>query len=141
MEFGEQRLLPFHNRIFMNHCDGVIAPTRMMKELLQIQEVDTPIHVLPTGLEEHAYHRESSKCKELREQIIGKRQHLLCHVARLEKEKNIEFVMRGILKLKENMGSTFRLLLIGDGTGREELEDMVWELDVAVLFLCVLSCL
>lgn len=130
IHLGKDKFVPFHNRVFMNHCDRVIVPTNNMKEILASQQIKSKMNILPTGLDEEAYRNNDEESNKIREQYIGNKKYLLCSVARLEKEKNIEFIIKGISELKKRLGSTFRLLLIGDGTEREKLEEMVWELDL-----------
>lgn len=130
IHLGKDKFVPFHNRVFMNHCDSVIVPTNNMKAILESQQIKSKMNILPTGLDEEAYSNNDEESNRIREQYVGNKKYLLCSVARLEREKNIEFIIKGISKLKKRLGSTFRLLLIGDGTEREKLEEMVWELDL-----------
>src|SRR5690554_3872724 len=46
----ENILLSTHNRIFMNQCDLVFAPSQSMKKYLENLGVLTDIEVLPTGI-------------------------------------------------------------------------------------------
>lgn len=130
IHLGKDKLVPFHNRVFMNHCDSIIVPTGNMKELLVSQQVKSKMNILPTGLGEEAYQNNDELSGRIRKKYIGSKKYLLCSVARLEKEKNIEFIVRGMFELKKRIGGIFRLLLVGDGTQREKLEELVWELDL-----------
>lgn len=130
IHLGRDKLVPFHNRVFMNRCDRIIVPTNNMKEFLVSQQVKSKMNILPTGLGEEAYQNNDELSGRIRERYIGNKRYLLCTVARLEKEKNIEFVIRGMFELKKRIGGIFRLLIIGDGTQREKLEELVWELDL-----------
>lgn len=130
IHLGRDKFVPFHNRVFMNKCDRIIVPTNNMKEVLVSQQVKSKMDILPTGLGEEAYQNNDKLSSRIRKQYIGNKKYLLCSVSRLEKEKNIEFIIRGMFELKKRIGGIFRLLIIGDGTQREKIEEMVWGLDL-----------
>ncbi|NLP33969.1 MAG: glycosyltransferase family 4 protein [Clostridiales bacterium] len=118
---GSEKLVKTHNRIFTNRCSLVFAPTESMKQYLEEQGTTTNVEVVPTGLLEEDFQYEAEKVKKIRNHYIDGKKYLFCTVSRLEKEKNIDFLLKGLAKLKENKGDCFRLLLIGAGSEREEL--------------------
>lgn len=119
---GSEKLVIVHNRVFTNKCDLVLAPTNSMKEYLQDNGTMTNVKIIPTGLLEEDFIYDSHKAKEIRDRCISGKKYLFCTVSRLEKEKNISFLLRGLAKLKENVGDCFRLLVIGDGSEKAQLE-------------------
>lgn len=118
---GGEKLVTIHNRIFTNQCDLVFAPTPSIKKYLQEHGTNTVVEVIPTGLSGKEFEFNKSRVKEIRSKYLGSKKCLFCTVSRLEKEKNIDFLLEGLKKLKENWGDCFRLLVLGEGSQREEL--------------------
>lgn len=117
-------------RAFTNRCDMVIAPTEKMEEFLLLNGTKSRIQVMPTGLDASSYVEDREASEKIREKFIGSKRFLLCCVSRLEKEKNMEFLIRGVKKLKEKIGGCFRLMLVGDGNERQALEILCRELEI-----------
>lgn len=111
-------------KLFTNQCDLVFAPTENMKNYLLQNGTRSAVRVLPTGLDSFSYEEDQEKSAEIRKSCIKDKKFLLCSVSRLEKEKNMEFLIKGTARLKEKMGDCFRLLLIGDGNERKALEEL-----------------
>lgn len=114
-------IMPAYIRSYTRHCDMVIAPTSSMKEYLEQIQPGTEIRVLPTGLTGDSFYPAKERADELRRKLMGDKKYLFCTVARLAKEKNLEFLLRCMKKYKDACGSNFRLALIGDGPQRKEL--------------------
>jgi len=123
--------VPGFIRNFMQQCDLIFAPTPTMAEHLESQNIPVPVRVMPTGIPEQAYLQEPSAAETLREYFLEDKKYLLTTVSRLAKEKNFDFMFRGLAVLKERIGDCFRLLLIGDGPQRQELEQLAQELGLA----------
>lgn len=117
-----KRIMPAYVRSYIKHCDMVIAPTPLMKEYLKQIQQGADIRVLPTGLPEDSFHPDKQKASKLRQELIGDKKYLFCTVARLAKEKNLEFILRCIKICKDTYGSNFRLVFIGDGPERKNME-------------------
>lgn len=132
-----QRLMPEFIRSFTKRCDLVIAPAPLMKDYLEQIAVKTPVKVLPTGLPEESFYPEEEKACELRRELKGDKKYLFCTVARLAKEKNIDFLIRSMKIRKETCGSDFKLALIGEGPERKHLEELVRKLSLTeeILFI------
>lgn len=127
---GLKKIMPGYVRSYTRHCDMVIAPTPLMKEYLEQIQVGTDIRVLPTGLPEDSFHPDKQRADELRQELIGDKKYLFCTVARLAKEKNLDFLFRCMMLHKDISGDDFRLVLIGDGPERKELEKRAVSLDI-----------
>lgn len=119
---GFKKIMPAYVRSYTKHCDMVIAPTPLMKDYLERIESGTDIRVLPTGLTKESFCPDKERAKELRSTLAKDKKYLFCTVARLAKEKNLEFLLRCMKSLKEIYGSNFKLALIGDGPSKKELE-------------------
>lgn len=118
---GSKKLVTFHNRIFTNLCSMVFAPTESMKQFLKENGTYTNIEVVPTGISTEDFFYDAEISKNIRERYLGDKKLLLCTVSRLEKEKNIMFILEGLAKFKSRKGDCFKMLLIGDGSQKDEL--------------------
>ena len=117
---GSEKIITLHNRKFTNHCSLVLAPTNSMKEYLEENGTITSIEVIPTGLTDEDFTYDKEMVYELRRKYLGDKKYLFCSVSRLEKEKNINFILEGLVRFKERKDDCFSLLLIGDGGCKEE---------------------
>ena len=121
-------IMPFYIRSCTKSCDVVVAPTPLMKDYLEDISLKSVIRVLPTGLNRESFFPDEEKAGQLRKELLGDKKYLFCTVARLAKEKNLEFLFRSMKLRKESSGSDFRLALIGDGPYKKELLKQVKEL-------------
>lgn len=119
---GLKRIIPVYVRSYMRHCDMVIAPTPLMKEHLEQIRPGTDIRVLPTGLPGDSFCPDEEHSAAIRKALKGNKRYLFCTVARLAKEKNLDFLLNSVRILKNTFKDDFRLALIGDGPYRSELE-------------------
>ncbi len=115
-------LMPLYLRGCSRACDVVIAPTPLMKEYLGEIGIKSQVRVLPTGLTKESFSPDRERAALLRQELSGGKKYLFCTVARLAKEKNLEFLLRSMKQFKEICGKNFRLALIGEGPGRKALE-------------------
>lgn len=118
----QEKTVPYYIRSFANRCDMVFAPTDSMVGYLRQCKIFRPIHTLPTGVSSGSFSPDRTHAQQIRTRYAEGRPHLLCTVSRLAEEKNLRFLLRGLAKLKEKIGDTFRCLVIGDGPQRKELE-------------------
>lgn len=131
IHLSKNRMVPYYIKKYTKECDLVFAPTSLMKTLLIHQGATTDIEVLPSGLNEVFFQRNTNIANAIRNRYIGENQYLLCTVSRLENEKNLEFLLRGMKRLQETIGDKFHLLVIGDGTQRNKLESYVGALGLS----------
>ena len=129
--YMKQNIVPKCMKEFTNQCDLIFAPTNTMKEYLMEHGTETMISVLPTGLDESGFEINPERSGKIREQYLkGGSAWLFATTARLEKEKNLEFLLKGAAQLKKRSGGGFRIMIIGDGTERKNLERMAKELNI-----------
>ncbi|MEX1056816.1 MAG: glycosyltransferase, partial [Natronospirillum sp.] len=102
---------------FCNACSGVIVPTFSVEEYLRTIGVRTPILVQPTGIEYDQFQKtDQATIEEIRQRLnITSGEKVLVSVSRLGKEKNIDFLIDGALKVKALTPSDFKLLILGAG--------------------------
>lgn len=128
-----KNVLPFYMRSFTKHCDMVFAPTPLMKDYLEEIGCPAAVEVLPTGLKEDSYQADREKAEQIRKELLGNsgKKYIFCTVARLAKEKNLDFLFRVLAGRKAHKnGSDFKFAVIGDGPERKELEKLARDLDL-----------
>ena len=124
-KFFANRLSHFLIRSFANNTDAVFAPTESTKEYLRNVGVSRYIKVMPTGIDFDYYERDEVEINNLRKELIGDSEHLLISVSRLSKEKNLYFILDGIKRLKEKSNLNFKLIIIGSGSEKENIEEFI----------------
>lgn len=135
--YSKSVLVPKYIRMFTNNCDLVFAPTKLMKENLMEYGTKKNIQILPTGLPSSSFIEDEKKTEEIRRKYKKDKKYLLCTTARLEKEKNLEFLLQGISELKMLLGDIFQVIILGDGKQKKVLEELAKQLKIedAVSFL------
>lgn len=133
---ARERVIPWYMRWFTNRCDTVLAPTKGMKRDILLNGTSSLVEVFPTGLDEGFFEEHKETAIAVRKQYGKDKKYLFCTVSRLEEEKNLFFLLKGMKKLKEEGMESFRLLLIGEGSLKGELEKTAvqWGLEDCVTF-------
>lgn len=135
-------LKPYHVkqfvRAFVNHMDGVVAPSQRVTESLRRYGVKIPIRVIPTGIDITAYDQDySEQVVQLRQQLgYTEQTPVIMTLSRLASEKRIDQVLSVFPDLQKQLPD-LRFLIVGDGPERAELEEQVANLgiDSAVTFV------
>ena len=117
-----------HNRVFTNRCDLVFAPTALMQEFLRENGTWKEIAILPTGLSDDDFIWNDENVLQIKNTYSPNGERLFLCVARLEKEKNLGFLISAMKKYKDMYNQNFKLLIAGEGSYRSELQDMTVEL-------------
>ncbi|TQS70828.1 glycosyltransferase [Rhodobacteraceae bacterium] len=114
---------------FANRCDQVIVPTPVTRDYIRLIGVQVPVSVQPTGVDTKRYRGHPPEMlAALRQTLNPDGRLLLVTVARLSAEKNIGFILRAMAALKERNAPPFRLIVLGDGDERANLEAMITKL-------------
>ncbi|MDO5759111.1 MAG: glycosyltransferase [Rhodobacterales bacterium] len=115
-------------RRFANQCDEIIVPTPVTRDYVRLIGVDRPVHVIPTGVEIERFRRDDpTRLAELTSRHNPDARLILITIARLSKEKNLEFLIAAMKELKKRQAPPFRLLIIGEGDERARLTDIIRE--------------
>lgn len=114
---------------FCSSCDLVIAPSAGMRAVLRRLGVNTPVEIVPNGVDLSPLRGEVSPIDR---RSLGFSEHdvILIYTGRLGPEKNLPFLLRsfaGTAKAYDNVG----LLIVGSGSERENLEDRVRHMRIA----------
>ncbi|MCB0324608.1 MAG: glycosyltransferase, partial [Bdellovibrionales bacterium] len=105
---------------YANLCNLVFAPSESIKEVLLARGVETPIQVIPTGVELAAFDR-GDRERFRKRWSIPSGARVAGHVGRLAEEKNLRFLVEAVSSLLKEDASLW-FVLVGDGPLREELE-------------------
>jgi 1,2-diacylglycerol 3-alpha-glucosyltransferase len=114
---------------FANRCQGVIAPSESIAELIKQRGVTVPIRVVPTGIDTKVL----AAGKRVRGRANWELPHeatVIGHVGRLAPEKNLAFLAESVaLCLKREPKAYF--LIVGDGPSRADMEQLFAKENVA----------
>ena len=111
---------------FANKCDAIITPTSSTEEYLRNLGVSALIETIPTGIILEDYKRWlPGQILNLRKQYAEKNELLLISVSRLAKEKNLDFLIDAVSKVRKLTGTPFKCLLVGDGPEKTRLTEKV----------------
>lgn len=94
--------------------------------------------IIPNGIDTEKYMFDAQIRKEVREELgIDENSFVIGHVGMFTENKNQKFLLYLIQHLKENNRRDFKLLLIGHGSYKEEVQKKTEELNLSsdVLFL------
>jgi glycosyltransferase involved in cell wall biosynthesis len=103
-----------------NSLDAVVVPSRAMRQVLQAYRVTTPMHIIPTGLDLSRWQGGDGAAFRQRHGISACRP-VLVHVGRVAFEKNIDFLLRVVARVRSRIPEVL-LIVSGDGPARAGLE-------------------
>lgn len=113
------------SRFMLHQTDAVIAPTAKVQALLEGYGVDTPVYVVPTGIDLSRFaHAPSAAETAARRRSLGvpDGNKIILFLGRLAKEKNVDELIACMATMKAEPGSpAASLVLVGDGPERETL--------------------
>ena len=120
------KMANFLTKVVGNMCDYMIAPTERVKNALISYGITKPIHILPTGVAIENY--ENVEKGFLRRKLkLPRNKKILLSIARLGKEKSVDFVIQAFKYIHEKDPNTL-LVLVGDGYEKENLKQLSKEL-------------
>ncbi len=98
---------------YANACDYVFAPSESIAALIKQRGVNRPIEVIPTGI--YPDHFKVNNAAALRKRLgINPDVFVIGTAGRLAPEKNIDFLMRGIMRFLQ-INETAVFLVVGQG--------------------------
>jgi len=114
---------------FMQKCQHIIIPSESMKEILvRDYGLEERYTVIPTGTNLEPYQRADGKT--LRKEKGWQDETILISVGRLAPEKNWEILLQAFAKVYPEHPN-LRLVLIGDGTAKESLQELAYDLGIS----------
>jgi 1,2-diacylglycerol 3-alpha-glucosyltransferase len=113
---------------FCRTVDLVISPSAGMEKVLRQQGVDAHIEIIPNGIDQQIF-KQTVVPRKRADFGFSDRDVILIYAGRVAPEKNLPFLIHafaGISAAYENA----RLLVIGDGPAKEDLEQTVQDLNL-----------
>lgn len=109
------------SRVIAHRTDTIIVPSVKVLRLLEGYDIETPLEVIPTGIDQEKFSGETDlDISAMRKECgIPDGNTVAIFIGRLAKEKNIEEL---IDYMKAFIGEPVTLLIIGDGPYRPDLE-------------------
>jgi glycosyltransferase involved in cell wall biosynthesis len=99
---------------YANLCDRVIAPSRSIAELIAQRGVETPVTVIPTGIDLELF-RTGDRDEGRRLAGLAKENFVIGHVGRLAPEKNLPFLFEAVCSyLLKHPDARFLVLGVGE---------------------------
>jgi len=122
-----RRLIKNYMKWYYGQCDGIIVPSKPILEMLRSYGVETPIHVIPTGIL-----LDTSAGPEARSAVrarygIPLDAKVLVYVGRLAREKNMDLLLHSFKRLTRGHKNAY-LMLVGDGPYESGCRDICRDL-------------
>jgi len=114
---------------FYRACDLVIVPSPSMRQVLEEHfDIISPVEVIPNGLDLTPYRGD---IQPVDRSVFGfSANDVICiYVGRLSPEKNLSLLLRAFYGVALTYDHV-RLLVVGDGPGRENLEAQVKQMNI-----------
>ncbi|MDD3006384.1 MAG: glycosyltransferase [Candidatus Pacebacteria bacterium] len=132
-------------RWIVNHncrkCDALIAPSGAIKKLLFEQGIKKSVHIIPSGINIDQFAKDAGTRDSIRNKYdIKENEVFLITASRVVPEKNIDFLVRAFAIIR-NTRKDVRLMIVGEGSFRDELDVLVKELELedSVIFTGLLD--
>ncbi|MBW9152432.1 glycosyltransferase family 4 protein [Clostridium estertheticum] len=121
------------SKLYCRDCSAIIVPTQKVKDALQQYGLRRHIDVIPTGVNIEPF-RKSNFDEELindekKSFGINETQPVVLYIGRIAKEKSIDVIINSMNELIRKIPNC-KLLLVGDGPERENLETLAKHLGI-----------
>ena len=111
----------------INNSDAVTAVSQSLKkETLSSFNINKEIQVVPNFIDSNLYKYKIDE--DLRRSFVSKEEKLIIHISNFRKVKRVQDVLKVFAKIREKIPS--KLLLIGDGPERLEMEQLCRNLNL-----------
>lgn len=104
---------------YCNLCDCVVAPSRSVAEILGERGVETPIEIIPTGVDVQQYEKGDGAAFRCRHGI-PRRAFVAGYVGRLAPEKNLPFLAEAMRAFASRTRRS-HFLVVGSGPSSQEI--------------------
>jgi glycosyltransferase involved in cell wall biosynthesis len=123
------------SRAQCNDLDAVVVPSRAMLEVLREYGVHAPVEIIPTGIELERLTSGDGTAFRQRHGIPPERP-VLVHVGRVAFEKNIDFLLRMLVRVRADVPEVL-LVIAGEGPSSRHLQRLARHLGLErnVLFV------
>jgi len=103
-----------------NQVDAVVVPSTPVFDALAAYGVATPMQIIPTGLDLDRF-QAGDGARFRRQHGIPPDRPVLAHVGRVAHEKNIDFLLQVLQRVRETLPDVL-LMIVGEGPARRHLE-------------------
>ncbi|MBZ9685019.1 glycosyltransferase family 4 protein [Clostridium estertheticum] len=121
------------SKLYCRDCSAIIVPTLKVKDALQHYGLLRHIDIIPTGVDLEPFKRsnynEDLIEDEKRSFGIKEAEPVILFIGRLAKEKSLDIIINSMKELIAKIPNC-KLLIVGGGPERENLEALVAELDI-----------
>ncbi len=121
------------SKLRLRKAEAIVAPTQKVEKVLKNYGLHNPIHVIPSGiaLEQHKQRiTEEERLEKRRALGIPDDHMVLLNLGRLGTEKNLSELVE-LFAVARTHHSKLKLLLVGDGPAKQELEEAAHRRGVA----------
>lgn len=116
------------NRKQCNEVDALIVPSKPMHDILIQQGIKTPIEIIATGIDDTFFKQGNGHGFRERYGIPDNRP-VLAHIGRIAYEKNIDFLLHMVVKLRERIPDIL-LIIAGEGPAENYLRKLAGTLKI-----------
>ncbi|MDX1711415.1 MAG: glycosyltransferase [Rhodovibrionaceae bacterium] len=114
---------------YANLCDQVFAPSESIAKLLRQRGVESPIEVVPTGVNLERFQEGSGA--GLRQAVgIPEQAFVVGHIGRLAPEKNLPYLARAVVQFLKNAPNA-HFLVVGEGASERDIRKIARNADVS----------
>lgn len=105
------------------HVRALVAPSEPLRQVLRDYGIDTPVHVIPTGLPLDRFRPGDARRFRALAGVPPERP-LVTYIGRVAHEKNIDFLVRTFARVRQAVPGAM-LVIAGEGPAREALRQQV----------------
>lgn len=120
------------SKIFCNTAEAVIAPSQRVYSVLREYGVNREIEIIPTGINLEPFNKSNINQQDinlLKQKFNLNNCPIVLFVGRLGKEKSIDVIIKAMPSLLKKLNNA-KLLIVGDGPFKSQLEELVLELNL-----------
>jgi 1,2-diacylglycerol 3-alpha-glucosyltransferase len=121
------------SKLYCRDCSAIIVPTLKVKDALKNYGLTRHIDVIPTGVNIEPFQKSNYDEDLINEEKrffgISENQPVVLFIGRIAKEKSVDIIIRSMKELIYKIPDC-KLLIVGDGPERENLEVLAKELGI-----------
>ncbi|MHB0997927.1 MAG: glycosyltransferase family 4 protein [Armatimonadota bacterium] len=104
---------------YYNQCNGVIVPSKQVKNTLREYGISKSIHIIPTGISLNTYKDSNAGLETRKEYGIPADAKVLIYAGRIAKEKNLSLLFESFETLASKYDNLW-LMLVGGGPSEQD---------------------
>ncbi|MBZ9606340.1 glycosyltransferase family 4 protein [Clostridium estertheticum] len=121
------------SELYCRDCSAIIVPTIKVKDALENYGLTRHIDVIPTGVNIEPFKRSNYNKETIKDEKISfginETQPVVLFIGRIAKEKSIDIIINSMKELTKRIPNC-KLLIVGDGPERENLENLAKALGI-----------